>query len=157
MRKLPDPKPPLSAAQCKTPLRRCDLLRDLDVGAFTSAGVNGSATLTPLAPERYKVQFTVSRETFDKLRRAQDLLRHVIPNGDPAAIFDRALTLLLAELERAKLAATTGRIARRLRLGRTPATSRRCEADGLGAGRRPVRVPGDERPLHRGRFSRFTT
>ena len=61
--------------------------------------------MTPLAPERYKVQFTVSCETHEKLRRVQDLLRHSIPNGDPAAIFDRALTVLLADLERAKLAA----------------------------------------------------
>ena len=65
-----------------------------------------SAIVAPLAPERYKVQFTVSRETFEKLCRAQDLLRHVIPNGDPAAVFDRALTVLLADLERAKLAMT---------------------------------------------------
>lgn len=63
------------------------------------------AAVTALAPERYKVQFTVSRDTHDKLRRVQDLLRHSIPNGDPAAIFDRALTLLLADLEKAKLAA----------------------------------------------------
>ena len=33
-------------------------------------------------------------------------MRHTIPDGDPAAIFDRALTLLLAELSRTKLAAT---------------------------------------------------
>lgn len=64
------------------------------------------AVVAPLAPERYKVQFTVGRETFEKLRRAQDLLRHSIPNGDPAAIFDRALTLLLAELDPTRLAAT---------------------------------------------------
>ena len=62
--------------------------------------------VAPIAPERYKVQFTVSRETHDKLRRAQDLLRHSIPDGDPAAIFDRALALLISDLERAKLAAT---------------------------------------------------
>lgn len=61
--------------------------------------------IVPLAPEQYKVQFTASRETHDKLRRAQDLLRHVIPNGDPAAIVDRALTLLLADLEKTRLAA----------------------------------------------------
>ncbi|SRR6266568_1186307 len=42
------------------------------------------AVVMPLAPERYKVQFTVSGQTHDKLRRAQDLLRHSIPNGDPA-------------------------------------------------------------------------
>ena len=49
---------------------------------------------------------TVSRETYDKLRRAQDLLRHAIPSGDPAAVFDRALTMLVAHLEKTKLAAT---------------------------------------------------
>jgi hypothetical protein len=64
------------------------------------------ATVTPLAPERYKVQFTVSRDTHDKLRRIQDLLRHSIPNGDPTAIFDRALTVLLADLEKARLGVT---------------------------------------------------
>jgi hypothetical protein len=62
--------------------------------------------IAPLAPERYRVQVTVSRETHDKLRRAQDLLRHVIPNGDPAEIIDRALSLLLERLERDKCAAT---------------------------------------------------
>jgi 5-methylcytosine-specific restriction endonuclease McrA len=64
------------------------------------------ADITPLAPERFKVQFTMGRETHDKLREAQDLLRHVIPNGDPAAIFDRALTVLLAEARKTKCAAT---------------------------------------------------
>jgi 5-methylcytosine-specific restriction endonuclease McrA len=59
----------------------------------------------PLAPEQYKVQFTVGGATHDKLRRAQELLRHAVPNGDPAAIFDRALTLLIEQLERKKLAA----------------------------------------------------
>jgi 5-methylcytosine-specific restriction endonuclease McrA len=58
--------------------------------------------LQPLAPGRYKVQFTVGRETHDKLRRAQDLLRHAVPDGDPAEIFDRALTVLLERLERSK-------------------------------------------------------
>ena len=67
------------------------------------------AIVAPLDPERYKVQFTVSHETHDKLRRAQDLLRHSIPNGDPAAIFDRALTLLLAISAPAELAARAAR------------------------------------------------
>jgi hypothetical protein len=65
------------------------------------------AEVKPLAPERFKVQFTVGRDTYEKLRRAQDLLRHAIPNGDPAAIFDRALTLLLVELSKTKFAAAT--------------------------------------------------
>lgn len=63
--------------------------------------------IAPLAPERYRVQFTVSKETHDKLRRAQDLLRREIRDGDPGAIFDRALTLLLREVEKKKMAATS--------------------------------------------------
>jgi hypothetical protein len=52
------------------------------------------------------VQITVSRETHDRLRRVQDLLRHQVPDGDPAVIFERALALLLQELERRTLAQT---------------------------------------------------
>jgi hypothetical protein len=63
-----------------------------------------AAVVVPLAPERYRIQITISRDTHDKLRRVQDLMRHVVPNGDPAAIFDRALTLLLNQIERTKLA-----------------------------------------------------
>jgi hypothetical protein len=48
--------------------------------------------VTPLAPERYQITFTVGAETREKLLLARDLLRHTIPNGDPAAIVDRALT-----------------------------------------------------------------
>ena len=59
----------------------------------------------PLTPERYRLQFTVPRETRDKLKRAQDLLAREIPDGDPAAIFDRALTLLLKDVEKKKLGA----------------------------------------------------
>ncbi len=63
------------------------------------------AVVAPLAPERYRIQFTASRELHDKLRRAQDLLRHAVPDGDVAVVFDRALTMLVEELERRKLAA----------------------------------------------------
>ena len=42
--------------------------------------------------------------TRDKLKLARDLLRHAVPSGDPAAIFDRALTALIDEFARKKLA-----------------------------------------------------
>ncbi len=64
------------------------------------------AELKPLAPERYRVQFTVNRETYDTLRRAQDLLRHAVPSGDVAVIFERALELLIVRLERTKFGNT---------------------------------------------------
>jgi hypothetical protein len=40
-------------------------------------------------------------------RQAQDLLGHAVPSGDLAEVFDRALTLLVADLERKKFAATS--------------------------------------------------
>ena len=60
--------------------------------------------LAPLAPERFKVQLTISRETRDKLDRIRALARHAIPDGDLSAILDRALTLLLKELEQRRCA-----------------------------------------------------
>jgi hypothetical protein len=63
------------------------------------------AMVQPLAPERYRVQFTMSREMHDTFRRVQELMRHRVPDGDPAVIFDRALTLLANQLEREKCAA----------------------------------------------------
>jgi hypothetical protein len=62
-------------------------------------------TIAPLTPQRYRIQLTISAATHDKLRRAQDLMRHTVPTGDPAVILDRALTLLVHELERRKIAA----------------------------------------------------
>ena len=56
----------------------------------------------PLAPERYRVQFTIGEETEKKLRRLQTLLKREIPNGDPAVLFDRGLDLLLAAVEKRK-------------------------------------------------------
>jgi hypothetical protein len=62
--------------------------------------------LTPLAPDRYQIRFTASAATCEKLRLAQDLLRHAIPSGDTAQIIDRALTALLEELARTRFGAT---------------------------------------------------
>lgn len=69
--------------------------------------VTSHRTLVPFSSEHYKVQFTITRETRDRLRQVQDLMRHVNPNGDPAVIFDRGLTLLLEDLQRSRYAATS--------------------------------------------------
>jgi hypothetical protein len=58
----------------------------------------------PLAADRYEIRFTASTETRDKLKVAQDLLRHAIPSGDVAAIFDRALSALIEAHSRRKMA-----------------------------------------------------
>jgi hypothetical protein len=61
--------------------------------------------VTALAPDRYRLQCTIGGATLEKLRLAQDLLRHAIPSGDEAAILDRAFTALLVELARTRFAA----------------------------------------------------
>ena len=109
VRRLPVPAAlyPLATAPMPAPVCRPVLTDDDDAEATppVSTAAPRSSVVTPLAPERYKVQLTISGETHDKLRRAQDLLRHAIPTGDLATIIDRALTLLVGDLERAKAAA----------------------------------------------------
>ena len=63
-------------------------------------------TVMPLAADRYQIRFTASAETYQKLREAQELLGHSVPSGDVAIVVDRALSALIAELTRQKLAAT---------------------------------------------------
>jgi hypothetical protein len=79
----------------------------LPAGAVQSMTPTRRPVVAPLAPERYRVQFTVGSATHEKLRRVQELLRREIPNGDPGAIFDRALTLLLEDVARKKMAMTS--------------------------------------------------
>jgi hypothetical protein len=103
--------PPADAASRRPP-RRCP--RSLSAAPAPEqlpvvtmpAPPSSQAMVAPLAPERFRVQLTISRETRDKLDRIQALARHAIPDGDLAAIFDRALTLLLNEFEQRRCAAT---------------------------------------------------
>jgi hypothetical protein len=104
IRKLPQPRPqPVVVADDRVPGL---LMADAHVDESPKAPAPLPA-VTPLAPERYKLQFTISGDTHDKLRRVQALARHAIPSGDPAEIFDRALTLLLQDLERRRCALAT--------------------------------------------------
>jgi len=64
-----------------------------------------AAEVTPLSPDRYRVQVTIGGDTLEKLRLAKDLLRHAVPTGDEAVILDRALTALLVALAQKKFAA----------------------------------------------------
>ena len=52
----------------------------------------------PLAPERYKMQVTISGDAVELLQMAKDLLRHALPTGDEGAILERALEALVTEL-----------------------------------------------------------
>jgi hypothetical protein len=65
------------------------------------------SVVAPLSPGRYRVEFTMGKETEEQLRRLQDLLRREVPDGDAGEIFCRALPLLLREVEKRKCAATS--------------------------------------------------
>ena len=63
-----------------------------------------SAVVKPVAPELYRLHVTLPATAYEKLGRAQRLLRHAVPSGDPAEILGRALTLLVDHLERRRFA-----------------------------------------------------
>ncbi|HKC59098.1 MAG TPA: hypothetical protein VKB92_03355, partial [Myxococcales bacterium] len=56
--------------------------------------------IEPLAEKTCRVEFTANQELHDKLRVAQDLLRHRIPDGDLACIVERALDLLIDHVKK---------------------------------------------------------
>jgi hypothetical protein len=103
IRALPAPRPALADAASIAPV--------VEIPAPPAAPTLAIAppprpVIAPIAPQRYLIRMTVSEETHRKLERARDLLRHQIPDGDPAVILDRALTLLIDQAERIKFAAT---------------------------------------------------
>ena len=64
------------------------------------------SVVEPLAPARYKVQFTASAELRDKLERLRALMRPSVPDGDLAAIVEQAVTEKLQRLEARRFART---------------------------------------------------
>ncbi len=64
------------------------------------------AVVEPLSPGRYKVQFTASAELHDKLERLSALMHAEVPDGDLAAIIERAVTEKLQRIEARRYAQT---------------------------------------------------
>ena len=98
------PRPDAPAVMRKLPDRRAGQLRPDGVAAAVvevgrpGPGVRPAslpvrpAVVEPLAPSRYKVQFTASAELHDKLERLRALMRSSVPDGDLAAIVEQAVT-----------------------------------------------------------------
>jgi hypothetical protein len=112
----PGTAPPLSSSNGTSRIANCSAAR-----TTASATIGSRSAIAPLSPRRYLIRMTVDDDMQQKFVRARDLLRHVIPDGDPAAIFGRALTLLLAQLERTK----TGAATRSRKMAHNPQASRR--------------------------------
>jgi 5-methylcytosine-specific restriction endonuclease McrA len=60
--------------------------------------------LTPLAPGRVALQVTITQETRELLRRAQELLGHTRESGEIPDVLNRALKLLVRALENRRFA-----------------------------------------------------
>jgi hypothetical protein len=61
------------------------------------------ALVAPLGTARHLLKITIGDKARGHLERLRDLMRHRIPDGDPAAIVEAALEELLARVERERL------------------------------------------------------
>ncbi len=130
------PQPPVPDVVRKLPTRTQAAGEPTAVPPATAAPVPARRTIvTPLAPERYKIQFTASATLHAKLREARALLRHQIPDGDIEKIFDRALEAVLVHLRKQKLAATA-----RPRQNRSPGSDAASDA-ATNSGRGSRHIP----------------
>jgi hypothetical protein len=66
---------------------------------WVAGPTSSAAVIEPLAPARYRVQFTASAELRDKLERLRVLMRSTISGGDLAAVIDAAVTEKLERLD----------------------------------------------------------
>jgi hypothetical protein len=132
VRKLPErcaPAPEPQQPLVLTPAPNDTPPREIDVPASptTIARPPRRPVMAPLSQETYKIQFTASRAFRDKLRQAQDLLRHRVPDGDPAAILEDALDLLIEKVKKERFA--IGRKPRETTMARTVVASGRDVPD----------------------------
>jgi hypothetical protein len=99
------PKPPVPDSVRRRPVRKQGTLEMASPVAAASARPREQrAVVAPLSEDTFKVQFTASRALRDKLRRAQDLLRHRVPSGEIAAILEKALDSLIEKVEKERFA-----------------------------------------------------
>ena len=109
---------------------------ELQASPGASARESMQGRLEPLSESRYKVEFTASAALREKLELCRDLMSHANPTRDLGVVLERALDLLLAELEKKRLGRVKRarpRVPRAAKRGRVTAAVRRqvFERDGL--------------------------
>ena len=92
------PRPDVPAAMTELPL-------PAEVLPFVTP-IPQPQRIAPLAENRYEVRFTADKVLRDKIERARDLLRHRHPNGDLAAVMQRAFDALIGQLEKERMGAS---------------------------------------------------
>ena len=91
--------------------------------------LTGARPVTPMAEDVFLIRLAASRAMVERLRRAQDLLGNAVPRADVTEVFDRALILLIEDLEKKRVGG-----GRQIGIG---SGARR------GAVRQPASPPGD--------------
>jgi len=138
VRKLPDRSAPPPEASCgfsfgaAVPIAQAELAPAPAFAAPPSAPPRRDerpSKVSPLSEDAFKFQFTASRACHEKLRQAQDLLRHRVPNGDVATIFEKALDVLIDQVKKERFG--TGRKARPARPEDVPESSSRHIPDAI--------------------------
>jgi hypothetical protein len=98
------PKPPVPDAMRKLPSNAPAEAAQLPLGPAPARCTERPRAIAPLSEDTFKVQFTASRGLRDKLRQAQDLLRHRLPSGDLAKIVESAVDLLIEKVKKERFA-----------------------------------------------------
>jgi hypothetical protein len=98
------PKPPVPDVMRKLPRSARSETAQLALASATARRVEQPRAIAPLSEDTFKVQFTASRGLRDKLRQAQDLVRHRLPSGDLASIIESAVDLLIEKVKKERFA-----------------------------------------------------
>jgi hypothetical protein len=92
-------------------LNRCECVA-ADVSATAPAPVATQkirrGRVTPGATGDYDVRLTITQAEHEDLRKAQALLGHAVPSGDPALVYARAMKHYLVHLEKERLGVKPG-------------------------------------------------
>ena len=99
----PRPAPKLAPGQVDVEALGCT--RTTDDQLAPGQVERGRTKLELHSSERFLLEVTIGKSTQEKLRHAQALLSHAVPAGDLAQVLDRALDVLIADLEKRKLGA----------------------------------------------------
>jgi hypothetical protein len=129
MRRLPERRPPLAVTErtpsgmgrsvtpspgpAEAPHGPASVPSAVGVGLSEVAppsppsAVRPPSVVRPLAPGRYKVQFTACARLHEKLERLRSLMRAQVPDGDLGTIIEAAVSEKLERLEARRFAATS--------------------------------------------------
>src|SRR4051812_4126230 len=104
------PKPPVPDAIRKLPRSAPLETAQLALAPAAARPAERPRPIAPLSEDTFRIEFSASRGLRDKLRQAQDLLRHRLPSGELAKIVESAVDLLIEKVKKERFA--VGRKAR---------------------------------------------